>query len=145
MAETTITSANSVVTITVPGLFPSPVQLQGFSAERAWNSDQQDLAETQMGVDGRMTAGYVPNVVKQTFSLQADSPSKSIFKAIALAMMAVQDVYYIQMDISLPSTGENFVGVKGVLQNYKAIPDAAKVLQPMDFAIVWESLKPSFL
>jgi hypothetical protein len=145
MPDTTITSANSVFTITVPGLFPAPVQLQGYSAERAWNSDQQDLAETQMGVDGRMTAGYVPNPVKQTISLQADSPSKAIFKAIAAAMQSSKDVYYISGAIDLPSTGESFSGVRGVLVNFKPLPDAAKVLQPMDFAIVWESLLPTLL
>lgn len=145
MADTTITSANSVFTIIVPGLFPVPVLLQGYSAERAWNTDQQDLAETQMGVDGRMTAGYVPNPVKQTISLQADSPSKAIFKAIAAAMQSSRDVYYIQAAIALPSTGEAFSGIRGVLTNFKPLPDAAKVLQAMDFAIVWESLLPTLL
>ena len=145
MTDTTITSANSVVTITVPGLFAAPVQLQGYSAERAWNSNQQELAETQMGVDGRQTAGYVPNPVEQTFSLQADSPSKTIFNQIARAMQSSRGIYYISMDISLPSTGEAFTGVRGVLINFKAIPDAAKVLQPMDFAIRWESLTPTLL
>lgn len=144
MADTTITSANSVVTITVPSL-AIVAQLQGFSAERAWNSNQQDLAETQMGVDGRQTAGYTPAPVEQMFSLQADSPSKQVFKAIGAAMIASRDVFYISCDISIPATGEAFTGRRGVLINWKAIPDAAKVLQPMDFAIRWESLKPTLL
>ena len=145
MSDTTITSANSVFTISVPGLFPVPVQLSGYSAEKAWETQQQDLAETQMGVDGRQTAGYVPFPVEQTVSLQADSPSKSIFKTIAQAMQSAKDVYYIQGTIDLPATGESFSGVRGVLVNWKAIPDAAKVLQPMSFAIRWESLQPTLL
>ena len=40
--------------------------------------------------------------------------------------------------------GENAIG-RGVLKNFKPIPDAAKVLQPMDFVVVWESLKPTLL
>lgn len=143
--DTTITSANSVVTFSVPGLFPTPVQLSGYSAERAWNSDTQELAETQMGVDGRMTAGYTPVSVKQTFSLQADSPSKLIFNSIAAAMKASREVFYISGAISLPSTGEAFVCTRGVLQAVKALPDAAKVLQAMDFTIVWESVTSTLL
>jgi hypothetical protein len=145
MSDTTITSANSVFTIIVPGLFPTPVQLQGYSAERAWNTDQQDLAETQMGVDGRMTAGFVPNIVRQTISLQADSPSKVIFNSIARAMKSSREVFYISAAISLPSTGEAFSCRRGVLKNFKPVPDAAKVLQPMDFAIEWESITPTLL
>jgi hypothetical protein len=145
MADTTITSANSVFTITVPGLFPAPVTLHGYAAERAWNTDQQDLAETQMGVDGRMTAGFIPAPVKQTVSLQADSPSKAIFNAIARAMKQAREVFYINGAISLPSTGEAVTCVRGVLTNFKPIPDAGKVLQPLDFAIVWERMDPTLL
>jgi hypothetical protein len=145
MSDTTITSANSMFTITVPGLFPTPVQIQGYSAERAWNTDAQELAETQMGVDGRMTAGFTPNPVNQTVSLQADSPSKVIFNAIAAAQRQSREIYYISASISLPSTGESFILTKGVLKGVKAIPDAAKVLQPMDFAITWESINSSLL
>jgi hypothetical protein len=140
-----ITSANSVFTISVPGLFPVPQQLRGYSAEKAWNSDNLDLAEVQMGVDGRLTAGYTPNPVKQTISLQADSPSKHIFNSIANATKAARNIYYISGTIDLPSTGESFICTRGVLQAVKPLPDAAKVLQPMEFMIVWESVNPTLI
>ena len=143
MDDTTVTSSNAVATFTVKGLYDTPFQLYGFSAEKSWNTDQQDLAETQMGVDGRMTAGYTPMPVKQTFSLQGDSPSKIYFNTIAAATRAARDIYYISGTISIPSTGEVFIGTRGVLQAVKPIPDAAKVLQAMEFTIVWESLVPS--
>lgn len=145
MPDTTITSANSVFTITVPGLFDSPVQLQGYAADRAWSTDQQILTETQMGVDGVKAAGYVFNPVKQTIHLLANSPSKAIFKAIVAAMQSSRDVLYIQCDISLPSTGEAFTGTQGTIEDWKPIADAAKVLQPMDFAINWGTLLPTLL
>lgn len=141
--NSTITSANSVVTFTVPGLFPAPVQLQGYSADRAWATDNVELAEVQRSVDGRQTAGYIFNSVRQTFSLQADSPSKSVFLAIQNAMKAAREIFYIQGTIDLPSTGESFVCRRGVLQAVKALPDAARVLQSMDFMVVWESIDPS--
>ena len=145
MSDTTITSANSVFTIVIPGLVPAPVQLQGYASDKAFTSEAIDLAEVQMGVDGRMTAGFTPNPTKQTVTLQADSPSKDIFTALIQAMKTAREVVYISGSIALPSTGESFTLTRGILTNTKQIPDAQKVLQPMDFVITWESVNRSLL
>lgn len=145
MSDTTITSANSVFTLVVVGLFPAPVQLRGYASDKAFTTEAVDLAEVQMGVDGRMTAGFVPNPVKQTITLQADSPSKDIFTAVIQAMKTAREVFYISGSISLPSTGESFTLTRGILTNAKQIPDAQKVLQPVDYVITWESVNRSLL
>ena len=141
----TITSANSVFTIVVPGLYPSGVQLSGYSAERAWETADLVVTESQIGVDGRKTSGWVPNMPEQTISLQADSPAKPIFKAIYNMMVAQRDAVYISATIQLPSTGESFSCVKGTLKNYKPLPDGGKVLQPQNFSIEWESIQPTLI
>lgn len=143
--DTTITSANSVFTIAVPGVFPVPQQLRGYAADKAFAAEAVEVAETQMGVDGRMTAGFVPNPVKMTVSLQADSPSKAIFSAILQAMKTAREVFYLSGTITLPSTGEVFTCTRGILTTAKQIPDAQKVLQPMDYVITWESINPSVI
>lgn len=145
MDNSTITSANSVFTLVVAGLFPAPVQLKGYASDKAFTTEAVDLAEVQMGVDGRMTAGFVPNPVKQTITLQADSPSKDIFTAVIQAMKTAREVFYISGSISLPSTGESFALTRGILTNAKQIPDAQKVLQPVDYVITWESVNRSLL
>ena len=145
MSDTTITSANSVFTIVIAGLFPAPVQLQGYASDKAFTTEALDLAEVQMGVDGRMTAGFVPNPTKQTITLQADSPSKDIFTALIQATKTAREVFYISGTIALPSTGESFTLTRGILTNAKQIPDAQKVLQPVDYVITWESVNRSLL
>lgn len=145
MAESTITSANSVFTLVVAGLFPSPVQLVGYSSDKAFTTEALDLAEVNMGVDGRMTAGYTPQPTKQTITLQADSPSKDIFTALIQAMKTAREVFYMSGSIALPSTGESFSLTRGILTNAKQIPDAQKVLQPVDYVITWESVNRSLL
>lgn len=145
MDETTITSANSVFTIVVPGLFPAPVQLRGYAVDKAFATEAFDLAEVQMGVDGRMTAGYTPNPTKMTVSLQADSPSKELFMAMIQTTKTTREVFYISGSIALPATGESFTLTRGILNNVKQLPDAQKVLQPMDFIITWESVDFSLL
>lgn len=141
--QSSITSANSVFTISVAGLFPVPQQLRGYSAERAWESNAIEFTESQIGVDGRKTSGFVYNMQPQKITLQGDSPSKQIFTSIINAMRAARDVYYITGTIDLPSTGESFICTRGTLKSGKVMPDAGKVLQAMDFEIEWESIQPT--
>lgn len=145
MADTTITSANSVFTIIVPSLFPAPVQLKGYASDKAFATEALDLAEVQMGVDGRMSAGYIFNPTKQTITLQADSPSRDIFSTLIQAMRTAREIFYINGTISLPSTGESYTMTRGVLSNVKLLPDANRVLQPLDFVITWESVNRTLL
>ena len=145
MADTTITSANSVFTIIAPPYFPSPIQLRGYAADKAFTTDAVDLAEVNHGVDGRMTAGFVFAPVKQTITLQADSPSKDVFALMVQGMKTAREIFYLSATIILPSTQEVFTLSRGVITNSKQIPDAQKVLQPMDYVITWEKVNRSIL
>lgn len=145
MADTTITSANSVFTIVVASLFPSPVNLQGYSSDKAFTTEALDLAEVQMGVDGRMTGGYTPMPTKQTITLQADSPSRVIFSTLIQATKTAREIFYISGTIALPSTGESYTMTRGILTNVKQIPDVQKVLAPVEFVITWESINRALL
>lgn len=145
MADETITSANSIFILTVPGLYPSGIQLQGYSAERAWQSEAQETTESQIGVDGQKASGWVPAMIQQTVALLANSKSRSVFNNIARLQRANRDALVFQGSITLPSTGESFACINGTLKNYKPLPDAAKVLQPVDFAIEWQDIQPSLI
>ncbi len=138
--SSTITSANSVVTIAQSTLFPAGVNLLGYSVDKAWSTDALEIAEVQKGVDGRMTAGWVFNTVKMTFQFQADSPSIAVFEAIWQAMRAARDVYYLYGNIEIPSTGETVSLVKGVLRSVKTVADAARVLQAREFVVEWSEV-----
>jgi hypothetical protein len=145
MTVKTITSANSVFTMVVPGLFPAPVQLQGYAVDKAFTTEALQLAETKMGVDGRMTAGYTPMISNMTVSLQADSESRAIFDAMIQATKTAREIFYITAEIVLPATQEKFSLIKGTLVNVKQLPDALKVLQEVDYVIHWESINKSIL
>ena len=139
----TITSANSVVTMTVSGLFTTGVQLQGYSTDKAWDIAAVVVTETQIGVDGRKTAGLVFNAVKQTYSFQADSPSIAFFEAIYAAQRVARDVYYITATIDLPATGQSYVCNKGTLEDYNSVASAGKVLTAREFSVNWGSIIPA--
>lgn len=145
MADGTITSANSVFILTVPGVYPAGVQLQGYSAEKAWSSDNQAQTESQMGVDGKKASGYVPAIVPMTISLLANSKSREVFNNIIRAQKASRDAIPFSGSITLPSTGESFSCINGTVKDAKIIPDAGKVLQATDVVVEWEDIRPTLL
>ena len=136
----TITSANSVFTLILPTLYPVPQVLQGYAADDAFAADAVDWAETVMGVDGKMSAGYTPNVTKMTISFQPDSASIQVFDFWLGAMKVAQEVYFASGTIQLPSVGKSYTLTNGVLTSAKPLPDAKKVLQPMQYGLTWESV-----
>jgi len=143
MSDKTITSANSVFTITCAAFLPAPHQLKGYATDKAFITENLVLAETMMGVDGRLSVGYVPNPVVQTVSLQADSDSKSVISAIAQYIKTRRETLWIEGRIDLPSINESFVLRRGTITEFKQLPDAQKILQPVEFKITWESIDPA--
>ena len=139
----TLTAANSVILLAIPSLFPVAQQLQGFSAEDIFDTDQLDTAETMMGVDGKLSAGWIPKEIKQTFTLQADSDSIAFFETWYAAQQRVRELYAASGTVTLPAVGRKFVMTKGFLTGHSALPKAAKVLQPRKFTITWEALTAS--
>lgn len=134
----TLTTANAVITLTVPFIFPTPIQLQGFSTDNIYETDAVDQVETAMGVDGILSGGFVNNPIPQTFVLQADSPSILFFETWAQTQKQAQDVYIANGSTTLPSVGRTYISTKGFLVNMQTMPGAAKTLQPRRFAIRWE-------
>lgn len=145
MAEKTLTSANSILTITAGGLFPVPQQIQGYAVDKAFLIDALVLAETKMGVDGKLSAGYTPTPQKLTISLQADSDSRNIFMAVTQQIKTTREIFPIVAHITLPATGEVFTCNRGFLTVSKQMPDAQKVLGEVDYEIVFESIDRSVI
>lgn len=140
MANATLTVANSVIMLVIPNLFPAPQQLQGYSADDVFTTEPVDSVETQMGLDGKLSAGWVPTPKRQTFVLQADSPSVLMFDAVQQSQEQIKDAYVIEGVITLPSLGRFFTCNRGFMTNYTALPDARRTLQARRFQITWESI-----
>lgn len=140
MARSTITSANSAFTIVVPAVFPVPQNVQGYATDDAFSTEAVDTAQAIMGVDGVMSAGFVPFPTKLDVTLMADSASISIFETWLQAMQAAREVLFGDATIALPSVGRTFILTKGVLTRVTQFPAAKKVLQPVQYAITFENL-----
>jgi hypothetical protein len=137
----TITAANSVFTLVVPGLFDSPVQLEGYGADEAVSTDSIASAEAIIGVDGHKSAGFVFALVKQKITIEPTSPSLDFFYEWIRAMQSQREDLPCDGVIDLPAIGQTYNCVNGSLTLYPPLPGIKKVLQPLQFEITWERVE----
>jgi hypothetical protein len=142
MALKTITAANAKFSIVVPALALGPFTLQGYSADAAFAVDPVDVAETFMGVDGKMTGGYIPFITPMTITLMADSESKAFFDAWLGGEKAIRELAYADATIDLASIGLSYICTRGALKRVSQVPIAQKVLQPVVYSIDWQDVQP---
>lgn len=144
MANTrTITSANSVLMLAVAGIFPVAQKIEGFAADNMFDTDAFNSSEVVMGVDGRMSAGWVPVVKTQTYTLQADSESIDLFDQWSEIQNTAREVFFADATILLPSVGKKYALTRGVLSNFTPMPGLGKTLKPMTFQITWQDISRS--
>jgi hypothetical protein len=137
-----LTAANSVLTLSVPPLFPIPQQLQGFAANDVYNVPAIQSVEVLMGVDGVLSGGFVYKQIEQDITLQADSDSVFLFDQWWTQMVASQAVYSANGIIKLPSISTKFVMTNGFLTSYTPAPRATQLLQPRHYRVTWNLIQP---
>lgn len=142
----TITAANAKLTFTVrgpAGIVVGPFTVQGYASDDAFATETVDAAEAIMGVDGKMSAGFTPYIVRQTVILQADSASVALFEAWLGAQNVLRDVLFADGALSYPGLTKAYALIKGVLTRVTPMPQAKRVLQPVTYEIAWETVQPA--
>lgn len=140
-----ITSANAVFMLNISDLYDAPQQLTNFATDDIYDVDTLAAAEAMMGVDGKLSSGFVFEPVQMKIAFMADSPSLAIFENWYQSNRATVDVYIAQATITLPSVNRKYTMNNGTLVSYPVMPAAKKVLQPRIVGITWESAVPSRL
>ncbi len=136
-----ITSANAELWLIVNTVFPAGFALEQFGTDQAWNQDNIQMAETRMGVDGKMVAGYTPAIFPVTITLEACSPSRFSLSTAWQATKINKQLYGCTLTASLPSVGEKIVWMKGVMQSGSPVPSGARILSPTTWTFHFESLE----
>lgn len=138
--QRTLTAANSTFTLAVEGIFPVPVKIQGYSTDAAFEMDAVEGAEVMKGVDNLMSAGWVPSIKQQTITLQADSPSATLFETWVQAMDSAREVIWCDGVIVQPGLGQIYTLTRGVLRNYSRMSSVRRTMQPRPFIIAWTTV-----
>lgn len=138
--DRTITAANAVLMIGVQGLYDVPRRLQGFAADNITDVDALAIGEGVMGVDGRLSAGYVFNPISQNITVQADSESIDFFENWIQAEAQRREKYIAFGSLLISATRKRYTMTRGFLMNVSLVPAVNKTLQARRFTISWEAL-----
>lgn len=141
MKNRNITSANAVMVMKVEKLYPQGVRLEQFSTDAMVTQSDETFAETRMGVDGQMVAGYVDQVKTLTVTLEPSSPSIEAMDSLIRAMRTNRSVYEVTMVISVPAVGKVYTYSNGVLKTGKLLADIQQTLAPLQYTFDFESVK----
>ena len=133
-----ITSANAQLYLTVDELYPAGIPLQNFSADSMATSDDMEISQVRMGVDGGMAAGYVANPYAVTITLEASSPSLETMQSILQAMKVNKRTYECSLILVIPATGQVHKWSHGVLTNGNPVPAPKRVLDPTSWKFAFQ-------
>jgi len=135
-----ISSGNVVIAIGAFNLIPVPTILQGYTPEDIYSYDQLANAETQMGLDGRLSGGFVAQAVMQTFTQMPNGPSVSFWDTIVAAQRANFTLYQLFANITIISLGATYIQRNGIIVDASPAPSAGKVMGHRTFKVAWESV-----
>lgn len=138
----TLTAANCQLTLFALPYLPVPTLIEGYASDAAFLFDTPAVAEAMMGVDGIMSAGFLPSITRQTITLQADSPSARYFEDLFAATKASREIAWLYGTIAMPSLAKSFTLTKGVLEQMTQAPPVGKTLQPQSYQIAWNDIQP---
>lgn len=138
-----ITSANCSLFLTVDELYPGGIELQMFATDQSFSQGEAQIAETRMGVDGRMVAGFTPNIKVVTIMLESASPSYEALATIARACETNRKPYPCTLVARAPALGFEWTWSKGVLKTGTTVPPAQKVFGATTWVFDFETLDTS--
>lgn len=139
MAGKTLTTANSALTLQIVGLYPVPQIIEGYSTDESFMAEDVTTGEAQMGVDGKLSAGFIPYPTVFKVTLQADSPSMAIFDNVLAAQQASRELYVFNGTILLQGNGDKYAMSRGFLLKASPMAGSKKILQPRSFEITFEN------
>ena len=134
-----ISAANTVLVLTVPGLL-APTQIQGFAPDSVITVESLDNAETQMGVDGFYVAGFVYVPVRTTLTLSAAAAANTFFETLYSSEQQIADKWAISGIFTFSALKRSYIGATGYMKGYHPFADAGRVMQPRSYMIEWQSL-----
>ena len=135
-----ITSANATAYMVVKDLYPAGFSLNNFSTDQAIDQAEDTIAETRMGVDGYMAAGYTPSIKAVTLQFEAASPSVQFLNNLYLASQKNRRTYETTLVINVPAVGKTYTYTGGVLKTGKALPALKRTLDPVSYGFDFEKM-----
>lgn len=138
-----ITSADAVFTITIKTLFNTPVTLDNWSTNRAWEGQALRLADTRLSIDGKLNKGFVPSAYDMTLNFSPNSGTWDVFDALQTASRQARTVYELNGELTLKGFNRKYTLVSGCVLELSAVPNGGELLEERSVHIRWENVLPA--
>ena len=136
----TLTSANSILSLGVQGVFNTPQTIQGFEVDDGVLSQAVQRAEVRQGLDGYMAGGKVYNPYVVDIHLMPTSPSWQFFEAVQNAQEGAGEVFQFFGSLTIPGVNRFYSMTNGIMTSETPFAAVRKTLQPLVFQITFESI-----
>lgn len=140
MAERTLTSMNSVLTMSQDDLFPVAVKIEEFATDAAVAAEDIENGVAVMGVDGKMSYARVPYITVFTITLQADSKSIDTFQLLEDYEKQRKEKLPVRFNLTIPGTKEAYTFTKCVLTNMTPLPPHQRTLGQRTYRVSCERI-----
>lgn len=158
MANKSITSANSALTITctsrniATGLSTSlgayssilgiPTRIEGWASDSAFSTDQVESSIMVQGVDGKAHTGWVPYLVPFNVNLYPDSDSQAFLTQIYALERTMRESLLITAVLVVPSTQQKLYFDNGVISRLTSFASHGRVQQAQATGFIFETVTP---
>lgn len=138
MAIKHTTAASVIVTLVADELYPTGRNIEGFAEDALRDLESVVRNEATMGVDGKLSVGFVYYPTNITFHLMPDQDGYSVFEMIAQVQQTLVAPIFLSMTIVDPGLKRKYTLTKGALLNWVQMPNANRVMQPADAELIFE-------
>lgn len=132
----TLTSADVIFRVRCKGLFDQYVTLNGFQPDNSTSFGDRTIAETRMGIDGKLSGGKVNNTAQFTAYFEPNSNAQTVMdQYLAYNANPENDALVWDIDVTYPSIKKRYAG-SGFLVTTPSGVTAQKMLAGTQF--VWD-------
>ncbi|MDR3049427.1 MAG: hypothetical protein LBV16_06310 [Elusimicrobiota bacterium] len=133
-----ITAANSSVSMSSPlGL----TKWEGYSADATFTTENVTFVETKIGVDGIMSAGYVPTIKTLTATFEASSDTIPKLDALIALCESSKTPVAVVLTFIIPAVSRKFI-VNAVLTGGNPLFNATKTLEAKEYVFQFSESVP---
>jgi hypothetical protein len=115
------------------------IVFEGYSADNAFSSENVTGVETKIGVDGIMSAGYVPTIKTHNVTLEASSSTIPILMNLAQLCEATKMPQIMAFSIEIPAVSLRFLFTAS-LTSWPPILSATRMLEPAQFGFQYSDV-----
>lgn len=135
-----ISAGSASAILLVEELYPGGIVLEHFGTDSGVVTEQNDIAETRMSVDGILVAGVINTPTSVTITLEAPSAAAQALMNLASYKVKNQREYICTLIWRVPALQTTFTYNRGALRTGTRVPAQNATLAPTTWTFDFQSV-----